>query len=188
MTTVARRLTLLVLLAVATAIGLPAVALAHADVAASEPAEGAVVAPGSLTLITLTFTEAVADGSSIELVGPGVALSTNMPSSDGLSMSLPAPARMPAGVWEIRWTTVAGDGDIERGVIHFRVAEVTEPSPEQPTAGATDGATDEASPAPPGDGTGSSGGDGVFVPVAVLGVLIVAGGAWFLRRRSGSPA
>ena len=177
----ALRLARLALLPAVIVLALPGVALAHADLVTSDPAEGAIVAPGSLATLTVTFSEALKDGSSLDLVGPGVGVASTARSTNELSMTMATPTSMPAGAWEIRWTSVAGDGDVLRGVVHFTVADA---SPALVTAAPTAA----RSPAPSTDGSGSALGGDAFIPVVVLGVVLVAGGSWFLRGRRPGPA
>jgi methionine-rich copper-binding protein CopC len=169
----------------------PASAAAHAELAGSAPTEGQVVAPGDLPEITLKFSEDLAAGSKVQLVGPGIDTTAAWAAGDGPVLSITPPDPLPAGAYELRWTSVAGDGDIQRGIIHFTVSAATAP----PSAAASPGASSAApttdaptlapaSPVPSGAGGGSATSTSdVLIPVAALALLVLLGGTWLLRGR-----
>jgi len=122
--------------------------LAHADLVTADPADGAVltVAP---TTITLTFSEALdAAKSSVALISAYGTVATGKVSGDGTVMTLGPLVQdgrpLGPGGYEIRWTSVAADGDVLRGRLTFTVSEPTpaprtpEPSTPEPSTVATE--------------------------------------------------
>jgi len=191
---------LLVLLALALA---PGVALGHADLESSSPADGAVLAVAPAE-ITGDFSEAVDPArSSMELRGPdGDVLATGGVPGDGSAtrMTIAGLPELAPGAYEVRWTTVtADDNGVERGTFAFTVAAATpspspspSPSPTAATTGtseaptvapatpiATPVPTDPTASAPPPD---AATGD-LLLPLAVLVAILLGGGAWLALRR-----
>src|SRR3954463_7741796 len=115
------------------ALALVTPALGHAELVSSDPADKAVldVPPA---VITLTFDEGVVGKSSFKVIGPGGdTIGTGGPAKDGdTTMTLDGLALAP-GAYAIEWTSVADDGDIERGTLSFTVPEPT-PAPPSATA------------------------------------------------------
>jgi copper resistance protein C len=106
--------------------------LGHAELVSSDPADKAVLDTPP-TVITLTFDEGVVGKSSFKLIGPGGdTIGTGGPANDGDdTMTLDGLALTP-GPYTIEWTSVADDGDVERGTLTFTVNEPT-PAPATPT-------------------------------------------------------
>lgn len=197
----ARRAVLAALLTLLALVLAPGVALGHAELESSSPADGAVLAVAPAE-ITGDFSEAVDPArSSMELRGPdGAVLATGGVPGDGpptrmMIAGLPELAR---GAYEVRWTTVTPDDNgVERGTFAFTVAAATpspspSPSPAAATAGtseaptvapatpiATPVPTDPTASAPPPD---AATGD-FLLPLAVLVAILVGGGAWLALRR-----
>lgn len=150
----------------------PAGVLAHARLVASVPAEGEVIT-ALPSEFALTFSEPLTDGSSVMIVdGPGATVATSTVAvADHSSMRGPL-AVLSNGTYEIRWTAVTDDGDIERGHFTFIVA----------IEGATPG------PTPAGAGGGSGGGPELPEGILFVGALVLIGSgiAWRLRRRMSS--
>ena len=123
--------------------------LAHADLVTADPADGAVltVAP---TTITLTFSEALdAAKSSVALISAYGTVATGRISGDGTVMTLGPLVQdgrpLGPGGYEIRWTSVAADGDVLRGKLTFTVSEPT-PMPATPEPSTV--ATERPAPSP----------------------------------------
>jgi methionine-rich copper-binding protein CopC len=196
------------------AVALPA--LAHADLSSSDPEDKAILATPP-TVITLTFTEGLDQGrSSFKLSGPDGASGTGRAAKDGGKVMTLDGLKLGPGAYEIRWTSVATDGHIARGILSFTVSEPT-PAPATATPAPTAAPTDAVSPVPtdiptaapsvpepsvtaasastspeatPGTGTdptaASGSGTDVLVPI-VVGLALVAGiGAFVLRRSRGA--
>jgi len=181
--------------------GLPATALGHAELDTSTPADGSTV-DGTPDLIELLFTEAVTEGSSLELrAADDTALATGGPDPAGtIRMTVVAPTLEP-GIYTVRWTARAADGHVERGTVTFTVAEPP-PSPSPtPTPSAAPSATPAPTPSPPPtpevtpspspttspaptDPT-AAGGDAI-VPIVAAILLLGVLGAYLFRRRSGA--
>jgi hypothetical protein len=111
--------------------------------------------------------------------------------ADDTVMRLVPPASLAPGTYEIRWTSVALDGDLLRGTLHF---DLTAPTP-SPTATATAAPSATASPTPqpsaspspsPSASPGSTSGSGsdVILPIIVALIVIVLLGTFLLRGRS----
>lgn len=188
-------------------LALPMAVLGHAELKTSDPAEGSTVEAPFAGPIVMTFTEAVASESRAELiVGAGkVAATTGV---DGTTITLTPDVALTEGEYEVRWTSVADDGHIERGTIRFTVVAAATPQPSatptptpapsagesvEPSASATTApsTTPAASaPAPSGGtdatGTTSSGGD-VLLPI-IAGALLVGALAVFVLRRRDSTS
>jgi methionine-rich copper-binding protein CopC len=180
---------------------LPAVAVAHAELETSTPADGTTVESPFDGPIVLDFTEALADGSEADLLGPdGAAVATAAVDGPGAQMTFELDAALDPGVYEVRWTGVALDGHVDRGTFEFTVAPAPptpEPTPEPtptPEASATAApatsapATPEPStaptPSPTVDDGSASGTADVLVPIIVVLVVAGAGAVYLLTRRN----
>jgi copper transport protein len=107
--------------AAAAALALPASASAHANLVRTEPAAGSVLghAPAAVRVV---FDEAVR-------VGPGVAAVRNgggsvlggKPRTEGRTLIVPLRARLSDGDYSVRWSIVSDDGHLESGVLAFGV-------------------------------------------------------------------
>lgn len=171
---------------------LPAVVAAHSELEKSSPADGTVV-EGSPAEIVLTFSETLdPKKSSISLrdAGGQELASARVDPADDTVMRL-TPPTLAAGAYEIRWTSVAEDGDLLRGTVHFEVATPATPSPTvepsesasaAPTASAPPTVAPSPSPSAAGSPTGSS--SDVILPILAAIVLIAVLGAWLLRNRA----
>jgi len=168
--------------------------LGHAELVSSDPADKAVLDTPP-TVITLTFDEGVVGKSSFKLIGPGGdTIGTGGPAKDGdLTMTLDGLALAP-GAYSIEWTSVADDGDVERGTLSFTVTEPT-PGPATPTPAPSQASTApsgspsasaSATPVPspsvdPAPASTSSGTDVLF-PIILALALVAVIGAILLRR------
>ena len=191
---------------------LPAMAVAHADLQTSDPAQGAVVPSPFAGPIVLTFSEPLAKGSKADLIGSnGATVAGTMVDVTAMTMTIALTAPLDPGAYEIRWVSIADDGDVLRQpIVKFAVAPA--PSPSTPVATATTSAVVSAAPTtatpsmaavssapspslaptpePSGSGdTAGSGGD-VVVPIIVALIVLGAGAAYLLtrRNRSAGPA
>jgi methionine-rich copper-binding protein CopC len=191
-----RPLVLLATLLVALAV--PLSVLGHAELDTSVPAAGSTVDAPFAGPIVMTFTEGLQPASKADLVGG----SETLPSSttvDGKTMTLTPASALIEGDYEIRWTSVADDGHIERGTLAFTVAPAATAAPSAsaatsagPSASAavSPSAAATVAPVPSAGGSGSSSsGSDVILPI-VAAVIILGGLAVFLLRRrdSGSAA
>ena len=169
---------------------------AHAELVSSDPADGSKVAPPAT--ITLTFSEGlVAKRSSFNLNQNGQTLGTGKAAADGDTTMTLDGLSLDAGAYTIQWTSVASDGDLLRGTIHFTVLAATAAPSALPTDAPSASAAASVSPAvvtSPGSSVlptpvasadttpAASSGTDVLFPI-VIGLLIVAAvGAFLLRR------
>jgi MYXO-CTERM domain-containing protein len=194
-----------VALLLAVAMIAPAVVLGHAELETSDPADGASVEGPFAGPIVITFSEDLEAESGADLRdGAGRVAATA--GIDGTTISLTPDAALAEGEYEVRWTAAADDGHIERGSFRFTVlaAATPEPTPSptptpettaSPTAEATVTATPEGTPsaipatsdgpvpsADP-DGSATSSGTDVLLPIFAAVVLVGALAAFLLRRR-----
>ncbi len=177
---------------------LAGVARAHSELVSSTPADGAVLAAPP-TEISGDFSEAVDPGrSTMELRGPeGAQIAVGKVPEGGEPTRIvigDLPDLAP-GVYEVRWTTVTPDDNgLERGTFAFTIAPAAPtaaaPSPTAvPTAapGTAPADTPSAAPAssagPTPEPSPATGAGDLLIPLVVLGAVLVAGGAWVLRRR-----
>ncbi len=181
-------------------LALPGGVVAHAELVTSIPADGETLTTGPAEAV-LTFSERLGARSTVDVVDSrGLTVATSGPDpSEATVMRVALPPLTP-GSYEVRWTTVADDGHIERGTFEFAVAEPTAPPAtpatvptDAPTAAPT--ATDAATPAPaatraagaddqPEIGSGTENEMDVLLPILAVVVLVGAGLPVVLRRRS----
>ncbi|MCI0583906.1 MAG: copper resistance protein CopC [Chloroflexi bacterium] len=172
----------------------PAVVLAHAELVSSTPADGAVLTEPP-TEIVLTYSQGLDEGSSIVLKDAhGTTIATGTPASIGITEMRATFASLTPGTYTIESTTKSSeDGEIDRATVTFTVAEPTPPPTDEPSAGTapsqttppTITPTPPSTPSPAASAAGGNGGSGpdVLLPLAVVGLLIGGGLAFFLRRR-----
>lgn len=182
----------LLVLSVIAALATPLSASAHSEFVSSTPADGDTVS-GTPTEIVLTFSAALDpkkssiilnDASGAQIAKAGVDPTRNT------VMRMTPPALDP-GAYEIDWTSVATDGDLLRGKVHFTV-EAPTPSPTPaitavPSVAATAVASPSPSPTPAPSAApapASASGADVILPVIVAIIVIAFLGAWLLRRRN----
>lgn len=183
----------------------PAVVLGHAELETSDPADGASVEGPFAGPIVITFSEDLEAESSADLRdGAGRVAATA--GIDGATISLTPDAPLAEGEYEVRWTAAADDGHIERGSFRFTVLAAATPEPTasptptpeataSPTAEATATATPDGTPsaipassdgpvpsAAP-DGSATSSGTDVLLPIVAAVVIVGALAAFLLRRR-----
>jgi methionine-rich copper-binding protein CopC len=190
----------------------PGVVAAHSELVSSSPADGATVPSPFFDLIELQFSEALADGSKAELfeapfkdpeTGAEVSplLEDATVDGPGAKMTFPrmADLGLGSGTFNIKWTSIAEDGDLLRGTITFTVApappsptptpELT-PSPSavaletaSPTEATTVSPSVSASATPTDASPSSTTGD-VIIPIVVGLIVVGAGAAYLLSRRN----
>ena len=181
---------------------LPDVAVAHADLQSSDPAQGSVVPSPFGGPIVLTFSEPLAQGSKADLMGPdGATVAIASVDAHAMTMSIALTTPIGPGAYEVRWVSIADDGDVLRQpIVRFTVAPapVSLATPSAAVSAAPTATTVSAAPSRPlaptpvpsgsGDTTGS-GGD-VVVPIIVALIVLGAGAAYLLtrRNRSAGPA
>lgn len=119
------------LVAATLALALPGAALAHVEVTASTPAEGASMkAPRSLTITFSAPVNPVTSAASIVMTDmPGVPNHGEMVirnfvpewAADRQSLTLALRKPLPKGTYELRWQAAGDDGHAMSGVINFTV-------------------------------------------------------------------
>ena len=180
----------------------PAAVLAHAELETSTPAADSMVDGPFTDPIVMTFSEALVGDSGARLQGDA----GDVPATfviDGDTMTLTPDSPLLEGDYQVQWTSVAADGDIERGNILFTVVAAATPEPTAsptPTPVATTSAPPSTAPstaptpaptvtaAPSGpDEAATGGGSGdVLLPI-IVGALLVLGLAVLLFRRRDTP-
>ena len=178
---------------------IPLSASAHSELKSSDPAEGASVPSPFGGPVVLTFSEHLADGSKADLVGPdGSTIVPAIIDAAAPTMTFTLASPLAPGTYQVKWVSIADDGDLLRGTLSFSVvAEAVSASPEatnppgapspEPTnppgaASTVEAATPPASPATSGGSSSGSGGD-VILPI-VIALIVAAAGAFYLVRRN----
>lgn len=186
----------------------PAATLAHAELTGSTPADKSSVAGPFAGPITLTFSEALATGSSATLLAGGTKVADATVS--GATMTFTLASALAPGAYTIQWTGVAADKHVDRGTVAFTVTEPT-PAPATPTpvpatptpaptaAPSATAAPATASPAPsiaataapvasatPAAGSAASSGGDVILPIVVALVFVALVAVTLLRKRAAS--
>jgi copper resistance protein C len=170
---------------------------AHSELKSSDPADGASVASPFTGPLVLTFSEHLADGSKADLVGPdGSNIAVATIAATAATMTFTVPAALAPGDYQVKWTSIADDGDLLRGILRFSVASPTStpaaptPAPSMTSAPSATAATPSSAaataeaPAPtPAPASDTGGGSDVILPIIVV-LVIVAAGAFYLVRRS----
>lgn len=197
------------LTAVALVLVIAGPALAHADLVASDPEDGAVLATPPRS-VELTFSEGLdAAKSSFRLIGPDGDVGNGAASRDGSTSMVLEDLVLAPGKYRIKWTAAAEDGHIERGSLGFTVStptpEPATPSPIPTSAPSTGAAatptaaptiatpsTPVPTPTPVTDtpaatlatveGPANVAGTDVLVPIVAGLVLVALAGGFVLRR------
>jgi copper resistance protein C len=207
-TTSASRWVLIVALVV---LAFPAAVAAHSELETSTPANGASVPSPFTGPIVLHFSAILATGSKASLLdSAGATIAAATVDGPGATMTFVLDAALAAGQYEVKWTTVAEDTDVARGTIGFTVAPASPtasptaaatPTPSAaPTATAAASPTASQSPVPansapsatpgastPVGGDASGGGGDVVLPILFALIVVGAGAAYLLSRRSRQP-
>jgi methionine-rich copper-binding protein CopC len=166
-------------------------ALAHADLVASDPEDGAVLSDPPAT-VELTFSEGLDPGkSSFRLIGPDGDIGTASAPGDGATTMVLEGLVLAPGDYRIKWTAAADDGHVERGSIGFTVSAPT-PAPATPSPAPTTATpaptaipatgTPVASPTPVEGEPAAASGTDVVIPIVVALVLAALVGGFVLRR------
>lgn len=205
---VVRRLPLIALAAFLTVLGLAGAATAHSELVTASPAEGTVVPSPFRGPIVLTFSEHLATGSKADLIGPdGSTIAAAKVDAAAKTMSFALTAALDPGAYQVRWVTIADDGDVLRQpIVTFTVAAAPSPSP-SPSSTAAPAATATATAAPaatasattaspatsPGPsptaapssaGTTTGGAGDVVLPIIVALLILGVGAGYLLIRRN----
>lgn len=156
-------------------------AAAHTTLVSSDPADGSVLtAPPPK--ITLTFDEPLmqsADTISINDASGNVVVSQKV-NPDGAVLSLPWPADLPSGVYEVAYRAVADDGHPMIGAVHFTLSG---PTSVTASASASSISAPVASTVPAPDTTTSTGLSNLTLGIILLAVLVAFGFVLTVRRR-----
>ncbi len=201
--TIARRSIRATLAALLLAVVGAGTTLAHAELVASDPADGEVL-DTTPTTIRLAFSENLDPSkSSFRLLGPDGGVIGTGEATAAKAMSL-EPAPLSDGTYTIKWTSAsADDGDIERGQFTFTVqlAAASQPPSAPPSASIAPSASAPGSVAPSiappttapsvaptpaasaAPTTPASSTSDVLLPI-VIGLLLVGGVGGFVLRRS----
>ncbi|WP_166533131.1 copper resistance CopC family protein [Blastococcus xanthinilyticus] len=168
-------------------------ALAHTGLQSSTPADGETLtaAPGA---VTLTFSSAVAsEFAQIAVTGPdGESVTSGEVTIDGAVVSQPVSTRGD-GAYVVAYRVVSDDGHPVSGQLTFTLTgtggAATESAPAEPTLANTPAPTPDTetavSPAADSDTDSDAGSSwGLWVLLAAVAVVLVAGTWLALRRRS----
>ena len=172
----------------------PGLTAAHSDLVSSDPAQGATVPSPFTGPIVLTFSEHLATGSKADLVdtnGATIASAT----IGATTMTFTLTSSLTAGPYEVRWVSIADDGDLLRQpVVQFAVAPAAASAPPaastrprataDPSAPASLAPSSGPTPTPSGDNGETGNGSDVVVPIIVALIIIGAGAAYLLTRRN----
>lgn len=126
---------LAVLLTIIGTLALPVAVQAHTDLTSSSPVDGAVLdAPPEA--ITLTFEDDLLAGSSSIALNDmtGTTVLSGPVDAVGPTITVPWPAELPAGTYQVAYRVVSADGHPVTGVISFTVAEAPADSSAEPSA------------------------------------------------------
>ena len=194
---------LMLVLAVAGVLSMPATVVAHAEVVRAIPAAGSTVTE-PVSEVSVTYSEDLTDDSRLGVLdedGVRIAVGRVDPANDRRMVATLDPAVL-AGTFTVRSTAISTDGHVERTQWTFTVAAAATPSltpagqSSAPAPSATTTAepsdTPTASPAPsasPAPGSNAGSGTDVILPI-IAGLAIITIGAGLLLsrgRRSGAP-
>lgn len=169
---------------------------AHSDLKSSDPAEGTTVPSPFTGPVVLTFSEHLADASKADFVGPdGSTVAKATVDADTATMTITLTSALAPGAYQAKWTSIADDGDLLRGIVKFSVAAAATPTPEpSPTPAPSAAATAETSPsaaataepptpAPSAANDNAGGGSDAILPIIIV-LIVVAAGAFYLVRRN----
>lgn len=160
-------------------------ASAHAQLVSTDPADGATISAPPST-VTLTFDEALlADTETISINDEnGNVVASQQATPDGTTVSVPWPAELTAGTFQVAYRVVSGDGHPVTGAFTFTIGgDVVAAASSAAVPSASSAATAQATPVAEESGT-----SGVAVALVVLGavailVMIVIVAITMLRRR-----
>jgi methionine-rich copper-binding protein CopC len=146
-------------------------ALAHAELIASNPAKGAVLASAPTTL-ELTFNEPVTLGANpVYVLGPGgVTWTVQPPTVAGAVVQMEVVPTGPPGDYSIVYEVLSKDKDLVRGAVTFTLSSAASTPPS---------AAAPAAPVEPDSGVPAS----LWVVVGAVVVVVVVGAAVMLAAR-----
>ena len=185
-----KRAALVLVWVVAAMLAVPAsVALAHADLLSSDPADGAVL-PSVPDEMVLTFSEDLLPESVAISVSDETGMTVRVLSFvvDGPAVVITWPPGMPGREYAVNYRVVSQDGHPISGTVAFTVA----PTGTAPASGDEDPAPASAAPAIADAEEDADGGSGAsLAPIAAisagLGVGIAAGALIVFTRRRNRP-
>lgn len=161
-------------------------AAAHTDLVSTVPAAGAVLdaAPAS---VVLTFNEdllaASAEASILDASGDLVATSEAMVT--GSVVTVPWPAGLDAGAYEVAYRVASGDGHPVTGTVPFGYTAptvATTPSTPAPEPVATPSGEPAAEPSPAPATEQAADAPNLFIIGALLVAAAIVGGVFVVRR------
>lgn len=178
----------------------PAIVIADAELEQSTPADGATVPSPFDGPIVMTFTAALAEGSTAELLDPdGAPVGSTVVDGPGATMTITFDTPLAAGTHRVRWVAVAEDTHLSRDTFEFTVAPAPptpaptpEPTPTPEASATAAPATSPPitpepsvapSPSPIVDEGSASGTADVLLPIIVALVVVGAGAVYLLTRR-----
>ena len=102
----------------------PGLVSAHSELVSSDPASGATVPSPYTGPIVLTFSEHLATGSKADLVdASGSTVASATVDANAMTMTFTLTSPLPAGGYQIKWVSIADDGDVLRQpIVPFTVA------------------------------------------------------------------
>jgi methionine-rich copper-binding protein CopC len=157
--------------------------LAHAELIASTPAEGAAL-PAPPQEVQLTFNEPVTPAATpVQITGPGgAAWTAGAPAVAGAVVTVPVqPAAGPPGVHTLLYEVSSRDGDPVTGTVRFTltaavpVPTTTTTTPAAPTTTTTAAPDTTTSEVPSATDDSGTGGIPAWVWLAGIAVVLVAG-------------
>jgi methionine-rich copper-binding protein CopC len=167
-------------------------AQAHTSLVSSTPADGSVIT-APVAAITLTFAEDLLPSTAtLSINDPaGNVVSSQPVQPDGAVVSMPWPANLASGAYEIAYRVVGADGHPLLGAVRFTfedAAAAVSATPMTTSSAATDSVTPSvtASEAPSPESTTSTGLSTMTLGIILLAVLVVFGFVLSLRRRKRS--
>jgi len=174
---------------------LPGAVSAHSELVTADPAQGTTVASPYTGPIVLTFSEELATGSKADLANAsGTVVASAVVDPAAKTMTVTPTAPLVAGAYEVRWTSIADDGDLLRGTVAFTVAAAPSSSPSPtptastaasvaPTLTGSPAPSIAPTPVPSAAGTPTGSGGDVILPIIIALVILGAGAVYLLRRR-----
>jgi methionine-rich copper-binding protein CopC len=181
----ARRTGLIVVAALAALWLASGLAHAHSQLLSSSPADGATLVEPPARVV-LTFNEAlIPDVDSVSINdGLGNVVSSQSIEPDGAVLSVPWPAGLPAGTYQVAYRVVSGDGHPVVGAINFTIAGTNAAAASTvPTPAAM--RTPEEVPVIESATEGEPSNLGLWAAGLTLIAAALAAGVWWRRRRSG---
>jgi methionine-rich copper-binding protein CopC len=158
-------------------------AAAHAALATSSPADGATLTAAP-TSVELTFDEPLLEDTETVSINDidGNVVASQQVKPTGTTVSVPWPADLTTGTFQVAYRVVSGDGHPVMGAITFTIApaEVSSPSTAPSAAPSTGGSPTASAPAPASSSPATSpanqapSGFAALVGIAALSAIAVA--------------